>query len=464
MSEAQQALSDMEDEASDPEVTHEDYEVVETKTVDVDDVKYLDEVYPREKVDESAVSRYKKALDKLPPIELAKDNTLIDGYHRLRAHQAEGKDKIEAEITNLSHSREVYLAAIEANNSHGQQLIQRDKKAVAQELRLKFRLEHEEIADKIGVSTSTARSYCTGANKEIREMRRERAYDYYLDYLTCQSQQDVADRLADVDNIETTAQTIRRDLQHSDTQDRMLDPSTFEEAADLDKDEQPDWIRWGNVWRFPQLNDEYGSDWSGRIPGQIVQNLLLHYTDEYDLVVDPMAGGGTTVDVCREMGRRYAAFDVNPLDDKDIRKSDTTDGFTWEEREMDNGVAELVFIDPPYGRLMDDDYADGGVSSESVSDWVDSIRDVLRESKRVTQTGGKIALLIEPFLDESDTGEFQDLPYKCMKVAEELELEQIQRISAPMNLAHKTQRSVERAKENNVLADHNRDLLIWEVS
>jgi DNA modification methylase len=39
--------------------------------------------------------------------------------------------------------------------------------------------------------------------------------------------------------------------------------------------------------------------------------LLIHYTDEYDLVVDPMAGGGMTVDVCTAMGRRYAAFDAS---------------------------------------------------------------------------------------------------------------------------------------------------------
>jgi len=29
----------------------------------------------------------------------------------------------------------------------------------------------------------------------------------------------------------------------------MIQPHTFEEAVELDNDDQPDWIRWGNVWR-----------------------------------------------------------------------------------------------------------------------------------------------------------------------------------------------------------------------
>jgi len=50
-----------------------------------------------------------------------------------------------------------------------------------------------------------------------------------------------------------------------------------------------------NVWNFPSCNPLFGmDDVPGRIPGQIVQNVLHYWTREGDLVVDPMAGGGTT--------------------------------------------------------------------------------------------------------------------------------------------------------------------------
>jgi hypothetical protein len=68
---------------------------------------------------------------------------------------------------------------------------------------------------------------------------------------------------------------------HDNIRDRMHNPHTYDEAKELTGDDKPDWLKVGNVWYFTQLNTEYGSDYPGRIPGQIVQNLLIHYTDPY---------------------------------------------------------------------------------------------------------------------------------------------------------------------------------------
>lgn len=45
------------------------------------------------------------------------------------------------------------------------------------------------------------------------------------------------------------------------------------------------------------------------------------YTEPGDLVCDPMAGSGTTIDVCREERRRVIAFDIVPTR-KDIIQAD----------------------------------------------------------------------------------------------------------------------------------------------
>lgn len=74
-----------------------------------------------------------------------------------------------------------------------------------------------------------------------------------------------------------------------------------------------------------------------------MQRVLYLYTKEGDLVVDPMAGGGTTKDVCRVMKRNCLAYDINPSRD-DIIHHDITEGYL-EEAEGCN----LVFIDPPTG-------------------------------------------------------------------------------------------------------------------
>lgn len=54
-----------------------------------------------------------------------------------------------------------------------------------------------------------------------------------------------------------------------------------------------------NVWNYANCDPKFGQDYPGRIPGQAVINLLLWLTEPFDVVVDPMAGGGTTIDVCR---------------------------------------------------------------------------------------------------------------------------------------------------------------------
>ena len=60
-----------------------------------------------------------------------------------------------------------------------------------------------------------------------------------------------------------------------------------------------------DVWSFASGGD--GSSYFGRMPPPIVENLLWLYTAPGDIVVDPFAGGGTTIDAAKAMGRRVWA-------------------------------------------------------------------------------------------------------------------------------------------------------------
>jgi hypothetical protein len=57
-----------------------------------------------------------------------------------------------------------------------------------------------------------------------------------------------------------------------------------------------------DVWSFASGGD--GSSYFGRMPPPIVENVLWLYTEPGDIIVDPFAGGGTTIDVAKAMGRR----------------------------------------------------------------------------------------------------------------------------------------------------------------
>ncbi|GAJ17244.1 unnamed protein product, partial [marine sediment metagenome] len=81
-----------------------------------------------------------------------------------------------------------------------------------------------------------------------------------------------------------------------------------------------------------------GQDHAGRIPGQIVLNALYYYSQPSDLVVDPMAGGGTTNDACLLLGRRCRSYDIKPKR-VDIEKHDIAQGFPSRTEKCD-----LVFL------------------------------------------------------------------------------------------------------------------------
>jgi hypothetical protein len=63
-----------------------------------------------------------------------------------------------------------------------------------------------------------------------------------------------------------------------------------------------------DIWQFA-----YGGNGSyfGRMPPQIIENLLWLFTEPGDIVFDPFAGTGT-IDVAKTMGRWVWASDIKP--------------------------------------------------------------------------------------------------------------------------------------------------------
>ena len=49
-----------------------------------------------------------------------------------------------------------------------------------------------------------------------------------------------------------------------------------------------------NVWNYGSCDPRFGQKHPGQMPGQALVNLLLWLTKPFAVVVDPMAGGGTT--------------------------------------------------------------------------------------------------------------------------------------------------------------------------
>jgi len=99
------------------------------------------------------------------------------------------------------------------------------------------------------------------------------------------------------------------------------------------------------LWDFPRQN--YGdrphgdNKFNGVTPAFIIWNLLQRYTKKGDLVVDPMCGSGTTIDVCKEENRKVIGYDIAPRR-KDIIKNDAR------KIPLEDNSTDFVFIDSPY--------------------------------------------------------------------------------------------------------------------
>jgi 23S rRNA G2445 N2-methylase RlmL len=99
------------------------------------------------------------------------------------------------------------------------------------------------------------------------------------------------------------------------------------------------------LWDFPTQN--YGdkphgdNKYSGVTPAFVIWNLIQRYTKEGDLVIDPMCGSGTTIDVCAEENRKCLGFDIVPYRG-DIKQADARN------LPVDYEIADFVFIDSPY--------------------------------------------------------------------------------------------------------------------
>lgn len=88
----------------------------------------------------------------------------------------------------------------------------------------------------------------------------------------------------------------------------------------------PDWAPpLYSVWKQQTKSNKVSHP--GNSEAMILDNLLYMYTESFDIVVDPFAGGGSTVDVCKKRLRRYWVSDRLPIVERlDIRQADIAEG------------------------------------------------------------------------------------------------------------------------------------------
>lgn len=147
------------------------------------------------------------------------------------------------------------------------------------------------------------------------------------------------------------------------------------------------------LWEYPSQN--YGKtpqgnqDYVGATPSYVIWNCLQRYTKEKDLVVDPMCGSGTTLDVCTDLNRKGLGFDLAPFR-PDIQYCDARN------LPIKNNTVDLVFLDPPYSTHVD--YSEhknciGKLDSRG-PDYYREMEKVILEAHRILKPKATFALYV----------------------------------------------------------------------
>lgn len=135
------------------------------------------------------------------------------------------------------------------------------------------------------------------------------------------------------------------------------------------------------------------NSYSGATPAYVVWNLLQRYTRPGDLVVDPMCGSGTTLDVARDLKRKALGYDINPTR-RDIFRSDAR------TLPLEDRKADFVFVDPPYSdhiKYSDNPDCIGKLRADNPA-YYKEMEKVIREIDRVLRPNRYMALYVSDSL------------------------------------------------------------------
>jgi hypothetical protein len=191
--------------------------------IPIDEITFVKESYPRLREDDAAIERYRASLDLLPPITVARERVLVDGFHRWQAFRREGAAEIPAiDLGNLTDI-EILKESIRRNARHGRQLDTKDKRRMAGQLYRQGVRDDAELADLMAITPKTLQEYLRDPKRDEKEEQKAKAWNLWLD---CCSYRQIGEQLG-VDHV-TVSSWIgekssgvgeRHQAEHADTAD-----------------------------------------------------------------------------------------------------------------------------------------------------------------------------------------------------------------------------------------------------
>lgn len=426
----------------------------ETRTIPLSTIIFDAKVYPRLHHDPARVQQY---VDVLEVIEAAKhymsvsaDYRIIDGRHRHLAYRTRYENDPEHAIPVLvwptADDSAIFDLACDFNSDGNIQLSTADKKLCAIKMYVHFQKTQEHIAKYLRVRLAEVNDWLSRTRKEQKDRENEQILHQWL---ACYTEREIAQALG---------------LSHAEVHERIALCSESFRGKNMSKlFFQDDFeIPLYNVWKQHEISNKVRH--FGNSEERWVDNLLYHYTEPFDIVLDPFAGGGGTIDVCRHRGRRYWVSDRKPkiAREGEIRKLDlVTDGLPPLHKRW--GEVKLVYLDPPYWKQAEGEYSDdpNDLADMDLATFTQTLVRLIHNFGKKLSPGAVIALMLQPTQWRAPERQYTD------HVADLLGLVKLplrMRFSCPYESQQCTAQMVDWAKANRESLVLTRELVVWRVT
>ena len=427
----------------------------EIKQLEIKNVNFDKKCYSRTNgIDRNAVEDYSKNIITMPPIVINQNNKIIDGVHRYHACLKVDQKSMNVKRIELS-DEDIKLANLLIDLQSGVRHPIKDKRSIVIDLYDPQNSEQNKLLmDELGVPE---RTFYNWTSKKRSLMQKQVNKAIAIDLLNPNLiQQQIAEQ-----NGYTSDRTIRNFK--SDMEEKIANVAkiSYEELQDDDLDfliEYKEFIE-NNLLLYNIWNSAKGDNkgYFGHFPILFMKNLLYYHTKPFDLVYDPFAGSGTTIDACREMYRQCVVSDRKPDKSRpEIFEHDITQG-------LPDGLTkpDMVFLDPPYWKQAEGLYSNDAedLANMSLDNFYASMKKLFDDL--YNRGINKIVLVIQPTQYKNNM-QFEDHIFKFDKMLDgkyEIEMRYI----LPYSTQQYNAQMVTKAKEEAICLGINRDLVIWRL-
>lgn len=424
--------------------------------VSLDAIVWDPSVYPRKGgPDAHRVARYAACMrdgEAFDPIQVEPPKEgkyrLLDGAHRLEALRETGATEAEVLVVSPDGLSPLLYAA--RANRHGKDLTDSDAEDVARRaFQQNPRISNKAIAQAIGRSEAAVSSYLADLRAHHEMAQDIKIFKMALlgipqDRIATRlgiAQPTIAGHLSENSTLKNPINallergfSVNAISQQLGWPEPLVWAVALEGKGDRDRFEALGWnIRPWDYWYWAAPDERFGDPWQGRIPGQLVAQALYFLTKPGDLVLDPMAGGGVTPDVCLALGRRCWSFEK---EDRPERRPEI-EPYLWVPGNLAWPVSsrhkpDLILFDPPYYKKQEEAYGRDSISALPRSEYLRFFRDWAALAKQHSKPSTRLALLMADWRAFDSTALLDEDPSEAITL-----LDYVREVGASWEFTHR---------------------------